>query len=91
MWGMSSSSAIARATGVGSRPHCWRPKPNDFRERYIEMGWEWIVEHYRTNWKVVARWIDEEGREELKAARAAHVEEHGRNYLHPRIVRRQQR
>jgi hypothetical protein len=51
----------------------YRAKPADFRERYIEMGWDGIDEHYRTNWRVIRRWINEEGREELAAARAAHV------------------
>lgn len=51
----------------------YRPKPADFRERYIEMGWDGIDEHYQTNWRVIRRWIDEEGREELSAARTEHV------------------
>jgi hypothetical protein len=29
------------------------------------------------------RWIDEEGREELKAARSAYVRKHGFTQLHP--------
>lgn len=59
-----------------------RPCPRDFRERYIELGWETIAEHYRANWRCVRRWIDETGREELRQARAAHVREHGPTLLH---------
>lgn len=47
----------------------YRPLPDDFRERYIEMGWDGIDEHYRTNWRVIRRWIEEAGGEELRAAR----------------------
>lgn len=56
----------------------YRPKPVDFRERYIEMGWDGIDEYYQTNWRVIRRWIAEEGREELTAARAQHVREKNR-------------
>lgn len=52
----------------------YRPKPNDFRETFIALGWECIEEHYQTNWRVIRRWIDMEGREDLIAARRAHVE-----------------
>lgn len=48
----------------------YRPKPDDFRDRYIEMGWDGLDEHYRCNWRCIRRWIDEEGREDLVAARA---------------------
>lgn len=51
----------------------YRPKPADFRERYIEMGWDGIDEHYQTNWRVIRRWILEEGASELRADRAAAV------------------
>lgn len=51
-----------------------RPKPHDFRERYLEMGWDReIEEHYRCNWRCIRRWILEEGREQLRADRAAAV------------------
>lgn len=52
----------------------YRPKPSDFRATYIEMGWDGIDEHYGTNWRVIRRWIEQEGRDDLIAARAAHVE-----------------
>lgn len=51
----------------------YRPKPDDFRVRYIEMGWDGLDEHYRCNWRCIRRWIMEEGREQLRAARAAAV------------------
>ena len=60
------------------RPWATRPLPDDFRARYLEMGWEcqW---YFGTNWRVMRRWIDEAGGEELIAARAAWLKEHGRN------------
>ncbi len=58
-----------------------RPKPRDFRDRYIEMGWDRALEdHYRCNWRCIRRWILEEGQQELKAARA--------NYVHQQRHRR---
>lgn len=57
------------ACGYGLvRPY--RPAPRDFRETYIRMGWDGIVDHYRTNWRCIARWIEECGGDELRAARA---------------------
>ena len=61
----------------------YHPCPPDFRDRYIELGWEDIAEHYATNWRVIARWIDETGREDLRAARAAYVAKHGKRWMHP--------
>lgn len=52
----------------------YRPKPACFRETYIRMGWDGIDEHYGTNWRVIRRWIDQEGRAGLILARAAFVE-----------------
>jgi hypothetical protein len=48
-----------------------RLKPADFREQFIRMGWG-VVDHYETGWKVVARWVDEEGRAALRADRKAY-------------------
>jgi hypothetical protein len=64
------------------RKRPYRPCPSDFRQRYIEFGWEEIQEHYRAGWSVIARWIDEAGRAELTAARAAYVLKHGKRRLH---------
>jgi hypothetical protein len=47
-----------------------REKPADFREQFIRLGWD-AVDHYATSWKVVARWLDEEGRAGVKADRKA--------------------
>lgn len=60
------------------RPSACRPCPPDFRERYLEMGWEaqW---YYSTNWRVMCRWIDQCGGQELCDARAAWLREHGYN------------
>lgn len=50
----------------------YRPCPPDFRERFIEMGYsKEIEEHYRTNWRVIRRWIEEAGGDDLRAERAA--------------------
>jgi hypothetical protein len=51
----------------------YRPKPDNFREVYIRIGWDGIEEEFNTNWRVIRRWIDEEGRDGLIAARAAFV------------------
>ena len=63
----------------------YRPKPADFRAAYVEMGWSEIVDHFRTNWRVVVRWIEEEGREELAAARAVRVAEKRRERAAARL------
>lgn len=55
-----------------------RPKPHDFRQVYLVLGWGGICEHYRTNWRVVRRWIEEEGREGLKIERDEIVARFGR-------------
>lgn len=47
----------------------YRPCPPDFRERFLEMGWDGIDEHYRTNWRVIRRWVEECGGDELRAER----------------------
>lgn len=64
------------------RPYRYRPCPSDFRERYLEMGWDaqW---HYECGWKVMARWIDECGGDSLRAERAAYVKRRGSIRLHP--------
>jgi hypothetical protein len=58
----------AHDTGL-IRPY--RPCPPDFRERFLEMGWDGIDEHYRTNWRVIYRWIEQCGGEALRAERRA--------------------
>lgn len=70
--------------GGRDKPHCTRPIPEDFRERYLEMGWEaqW---YYSCNWRVMCRWIDEAGGEELCRARRMHLKERG--YNRPNNVR----
>lgn len=64
-------SALNLPDGV-TKPY--RPKPPDFRETYLRIGWDGLEEHYHTNWRVVRRWIEEEGRDRLRADRAAVVE-----------------
>jgi len=65
-----------------TKPYAIRHCPDDFRERYLEMGWDGIAEHYRTNWRRICRWIDESGGQELRLARAEYVRQHGRRRLH---------
>lgn len=60
----------------------YRPCPPDFAETYVRLGWHYVDAHYNANWRTVARWIDETGRQELKAARAAHVRANGLRLLH---------
>lgn len=48
-----------------------RARPTDFRDQFIRLGWD-VVDHYATSWKVVSRWVDEEGREGLQADRKAY-------------------
>ena len=52
-----------------TRPY--RPCPRDFRAVFLEIGWDGIEDHYRTNWRIIRRWIEECGGEELRAARRA--------------------
>lgn len=60
----------------------YRPCPDDFREKYIELGWHAVDAHYHANWRTIARWIDETGRLDLKEARAAYVKAHGLLMMH---------
>jgi hypothetical protein len=48
----------------------YRPCPPDFRETYIRMGWDGIDEHYRTNYRCIARWVQECGGDELRRERS---------------------
>lgn len=54
-----------------TRPY--RPKPKDFRDVYIRIGWDGIEDHFNTNWRVIRRWIELEGRDGLIAARRDYV------------------
>lgn len=49
----------------------YRPCPSDFRDRFLEMGWDGIEDHYNANWRCIRRWIDECGGETLRAERRA--------------------
>lgn len=50
-----------------------RPKPDDFRATYIRLGKPAVIEHYRAHWKTIKRWVEEEGKDELRKARAEYV------------------
>jgi hypothetical protein len=45
-------------------PGILRPRPADFHDQFVRLGWN-CVDHYRTSWRVVNRWLDEEGRSSL--------------------------
>lgn len=64
-----------------------REKPADFRARFIELGWGGIVAHYGTDWRVVERWMREDGRDSLIAARSDFVAR--RRFVHrlSRLIR----
>lgn len=48
-----------------------RPLPDDFRAVFLRLGQtREIEEHYRTNWRVIRRWIEEAGGDELREERA---------------------
>jgi len=48
----------------------YRPCPQDFRTRFLEMGQsKEIEEYYHTNWRCIIRWIDECGGDELRKER----------------------
>lgn len=47
----------------------YRPKPDDFRETFIRIGWSGVEAHYRAHKQTISRWIDEEGRDDLLRAR----------------------
>lgn len=50
----------------------YRELPSDFRAVFLELGQDRAIEeHYRTNWRVIRRWIEEAGGDELRAARSA--------------------
>ena len=69
----------------------YRACPTDFRERFLEMGWDGIAEHYRASWRCVLRWIEECGGETLRAERrkitgatprkAGHSRDRARRYV----------
>lgn len=61
---------------MSSRPPCtgmvrpYRQLPDDFREKFVELGWAGIAAHYRAHDRTIARWIEEAGGEELRAERS---------------------
>lgn len=56
---------------------------------YLRLGWtKELIEHYRTNWRVIRRWIEESGGEELRQARAAITGSKVRPYLRTGVAKR---
>lgn len=64
-----TDTSMTKARAAPGAPR--REKPADFRDQFTRMGWD-VVDHYSTSWKVVSRWVDEEGRESLRADRRAY-------------------
>jgi hypothetical protein len=65
---MDSAAPVPKLLDGFERPY--RHVPSDFREVFIQLGQsKEIEEHYRTNWRVILRWIEQSGGDELRAAR----------------------
>jgi hypothetical protein len=50
-----------------------RPRPAGFREQFVRMGWA-TVDLYQTGWVTIARWVEEDGGDDLRDARRAYVQ-----------------
>ncbi|WP_066795102.1 hypothetical protein [Sphingomonas soli] len=49
----------------------YRPCPVDFREVFLRLGQcKEIEEHYATNWRIIIRWIEQSGGDDLRRERA---------------------
>lgn len=49
----------------------YRTLPADFRDTFLRLGQSKEIEEvYRTNWRVIRRWVEEAGGDELRAERA---------------------
>lgn len=59
------------------RPWACRTIPDDFRETFLELGWE-AEYHYGCSSRVMYRWVGEAGGQELCDARRAYLKERGR-------------
>lgn len=71
---MSEPSQTSRRQWDTGLIRPYRACPRDFRERFLELGQsKEIEEHYRTNWRVIRRWIEEAGGADLRADRFANV------------------
>ncbi len=67
----------------------YRPCPPDFREVFLRLGQtKEIEEHYRTNWRLIIRWIEENGGDELRRERAKVTGAPLRPYLRSGVARR---
>lgn len=59
---------------IAGTTKAYRPRPSDFRDAYVRMGFsDDLKEHFRTNIRVLRRWVDEEGYRELHAARREYL------------------
>lgn len=48
-----------------------RPLPEHFARAFAILGWRESSWYYRANWRVICRWVNEVGKEQLLAERAA--------------------
>lgn len=48
-----------------------RKCPADFADQFIALGWVGVTAHYRTNWRIIRRWIEESGGDTLREKRRA--------------------
>lgn len=56
--------------------------PPFFQQAFIVLGWREAPWYFGTNWRVISRWVNESGKDELLAKRAAMR----RNPKKPRIA-----
>lgn len=55
----------------------YRPVPQDFPRKFIELGWGGIEKHYQAHAKTIKRWMLICGYDALRKARAKYVRENG--------------
>ena len=54
-------------------PRPLRQRPRDFEETFVLLGWDGTPDHYGTGGRVVNRWLEECGKEELVLERTSFV------------------
>ena len=47
-----------------------RPIPKDFKAVFSILGWRQCPWYYQTNWRVIGRWVNESGKEQLLELRS---------------------
>lgn len=46
-----------------------RPMPRHFARAFEILGWRAAPDYYRTNWRIIGRWVNEAGKADLQAKR----------------------